>query len=104
MPRSQSVADLFSTGRIVDCIIALMILELFVLAVVHWRTRSGIAPLRLIVSLAAGAALLLALRAALLGAAWQNIAPWLILALAAHLVDLKMRWGGPHTPRTRRAD
>jgi hypothetical protein len=44
------------------------------------------------VSLAAGAALLLALRSALAGQAWEGVALWLIVALAAHVLDLKLRW------------
>jgi hypothetical protein len=36
--------------------------------------------------------LLLALRAALLGASWPRIALWLLAALVAHLSDLRLRW------------
>jgi hypothetical protein len=39
----------------------------------------------------AGAGLLLALRAALTGAAWHMIAAWLLAGLAAHLFDLYLR-------------
>jgi hypothetical protein len=40
----------------------------------------------------AGIALLLAVRAALIGLAWPAIALLLFLALIAHLVDLARRW------------
>jgi hypothetical protein len=37
-------------------------------------------------------ALLLALRAALIGLAWQLVSMWLIAALLAHMLYLKLRW------------
>jgi apolipoprotein N-acyltransferase len=43
-------------------------------------------------TLRAGAALLLALRAAITGAAWPWIAAWLAAAGLAHLADLRTRW------------
>lgn len=89
------MANLFATGRIVDLIVALMLLELGVLIVVRARTRRGIHPIELAVSLAAGMALLLALRSALVGFSWQHTAMWLVLALMAHLLYLKFRWGTP---------
>jgi UPF0716 family protein affecting phage T7 exclusion len=86
------VADAFATGRIVIFILALMLLELIVLIIVRKKTGRGLTTGALIVSLAAGAALLLALRSALTGQPWQSVAPWLIIALAAHVLDLKLRW------------
>jgi hypothetical protein len=86
------VADAFATGRIVDVILAFMVLELIVLIIVRKKTGRGLTTGKLMVSLAAGAALLLALRSALAGQRWQSVAPWLIVALAAHVLDLKLRW------------
>jgi CBS-domain-containing membrane protein len=86
------MAELFATGHIVDGILVLMLLELGVLTLLRLRTRRGLTAIELVVSLGAGAALLMALRAALLGAPWQHVAPWLAAALVAHLVDLKLRW------------
>jgi hypothetical protein len=86
------MADAFATGRIVDAILALMVLELIVLIIVRKKTGRGLTTGKLLVSLSAGAALLLALHAALVGKPWQGVAPWLIVALAAHLLDLKLRW------------
>jgi hypothetical protein len=88
------VADLFASGRIVDLILALMAAEAVVLAVHYRRTGRGVALPDLAVNLAAGAGLLLALRAALTGAGWTWTAGWLALALAAHLADLARRWRG----------
>jgi hypothetical protein len=55
-------------------------------------------PIELLVSLGAGAALLLALRAALARAPWQGVAVWLVVALLLHLGDVGLRWT---TARTR---
>ncbi len=91
MRRSQAVADLFANGRVVDCILGLMLCE--VLAMAWWRRRSGNGPrlTELLASVSAGAALLLALRAALVGAPWPQAAFWLLVALAGHAIDLTLR-------------
>lgn len=87
------MANLFATGRIVDLIVASMLVELGVLIAIRARTHRGIHPFELAVSLAAGMALLLALRSALVGFSWQHTAMWLGLALMAHVLYLKVRWG-----------
>lgn len=86
------MAELFASARIVDLIVALMLLELAILAFVRSRTHRGIVPAELAVSLGAGMSLLFALRAALLELSWQHIAMWLILALIAHVLYLTLRW------------
>lgn len=86
------MAEYFTTGRAVDGILALMLLEAAVLLIIGRTSRRGLPPLQLMVNLGAGAALLLALRAALLGAPWQHISLWLIAALIAHVIDLHYRW------------
>ncbi len=86
------MSELFASGRAVDVVLALMALEALALAL-YWRLRRrGIAGVDLAVSLLAGAALLLALRAALTGAAWPWVAGWLAAALGAHVADLARRW------------
>ena len=75
-----------------DGILAFMLVEAIVLIIVRKKTGQGLAPLDLFLSLAAGAALLLALRAALTGVSWIPVALWLIAALPAHLWDLQRRW------------
>ena len=87
------VADLFATGRIADCIIGLMLLEFAALTLIRARGASGIPPLELGASLAAGISLLLAMRAALAGSSWPQMAMWLIVSLMAHVLYLKIRWG-----------
>lgn len=85
------MAELFASGRVIDCILGLMLLEL--LAMVWWRHRSGhgLALTEALATLGAGAALLLALRAALAGSGWQQPAMWLLVALGAHVADIIMR-------------
>lgn len=86
------MAELFASARIVEFIVVLMLLELGVIMIVRSRTHRGIQPIELAVSLAAGMALLFALRAALVGLSWQHVAMWLVLALIAHVLYVKLRW------------
>jgi hypothetical protein len=86
------VAKLFAEGRIVDCIALLMLVEFIAVWIVYTKAGRGIKPIELGLSLSAGMALLFALRAALLGHAWPLVSIWLIAALAAHLLYLKLRW------------
>lgn len=74
-----------------------MLLELIASMTVRNRLNRGLNLSELLASLSAGAALLFALRAALTGTRWQNVAAWLIVALAAHLWDLKLRWATART-------
>jgi len=84
--------ELFASGSIVALILGLMLVEGLLLGVFHRATGRGIAPLDLAPNLAAGALLLLALRAALVDASPLAPAPWLAAALLAHLADLARRW------------
>lgn len=87
------MAKLFATGRVTDLIVGFMLVELGVVSVVYRSGRRGVAPAELAASLAAGMGLLFALRASLVGFPWQLVAMWLIVALIAHLLYLKLRWG-----------
>jgi hypothetical protein len=86
------LGELFSNGRIIDGILVLVVVEIVVMILIHKKTGKGLRPLDLILSLLAGIALLLAVRAALIGLAWPAVALLLFLALIAHLVDLARRW------------
>lgn len=84
--------ELFASGRIVDLILAFMVLE-GVLLLSHRRmTGRGMAPVDVLRNLLPGVCLLLALRGALASAWWGWIALCLLMALLAHLVDLRDRW------------
>jgi hypothetical protein len=86
------MADLFSSGRLVDLILVVVVLEAAVL-VLYWRqARRGIAPFDLLPNLCAGAFLLLALRATLAGAGWMMVSGCLAGAGLAHLTDVYRRW------------
>jgi hypothetical protein len=92
MEVSDLVAELFASGRIVDAIVVLMLIECAALISLRKKSGSGLATAALVTNLAAGASLLMSLRAALIGSPWQIVSLWLVLALLAHLADLKIRW------------
>lgn len=87
------MARLFATGRVADLIISFMLVEMVILTIVYRRTGRGVPPSELAPSLAAGMALVFALRAALAGSSWPLVAMWLILALVAHVLYVMSRWG-----------
>jgi len=80
------------SGRIVDLILFVVVLESVVIGYIRARHRSGIEWRALLPNLLAGAALLLALRAAITDAAWPWISTWLAVAGLAHVADLRTRW------------
>lgn len=84
--------ELLASGRIIDLILTLMVLEVGIFALYHVKTGRGIAPIGLMLNQLAGFSLLLAARFALTGGWWGWIAGSLILALLAHGADLRHRW------------
>jgi len=88
-----AISMLFASGRIVELILAFMLVEGGLLWLHHRRTGRGVDPVDLLINLLSGISLLLALWAALVGAPWQWIALALAASLAAHLADLRRRWG-----------
>lgn len=86
------VQDLFTSGRVVDLVLLVMVLEAVVLGVHHRRTGRGIGFVDLLTNMASGACLLLALRAALTGMSWVWIGAALTASFAGHLFDLSRRW------------
>jgi len=84
--------ELLASGRIIDLILTLMLLEVGILFLYHVKTGRGIAPTSLVLNQLAGFSLLLAARCALLGGWWGWTAGSLILALFAHGADLRRRW------------
>ncbi len=78
----------FASPHLVDFILVLVVFEAIVLA--WWRK-----PVRaILVMLAPGVCLMLALRAALDGAAWPWVPAALLAALVAHVADIRERWRG----------
>lgn len=80
------LADLFTGGRIVDIIFAVMAVEALVLILFLRRPAGDV-----VVMLLPGACLLFALRGALTGAHWSVLAGSLGLSFVAHLVDVGRR-------------
>jgi hypothetical protein len=86
------LSAVFGSGLVADLLLGFMLVEAVSLFAYHRRTGHGLAPVDLACSLAAGAFLVLALRAALTDAWWGWIALALTGALGAHLTDLARRW------------
>jgi hypothetical protein len=82
------VAGLFDSGRIIDLILLFILLECVFLAL--WR-RPALRLGELLPNILSGAALMLAVRFALVGARWEWVALSLLGALLAHLADLGLR-------------
>jgi len=86
------MADLFASGRLVDLILALVVIEAGALILYWRRRRHGIAPVDLLPNLCAGAFLLLALRVTLADGGWKTASACLGAAGLAHLTDICRRW------------
>ncbi len=86
------MAELFASGRLVDIILALVVVEAALLTLYWRRRRRGVSPVDLLPNLCAGTFLLLALRATLAGSEWTVACACLAAAGLAHLVDLGRRW------------
>lgn len=82
--------DLISSGRVVDLILLVIVLEYAVLLTLR-RARWKRASVDLFFALMPGAMLLLALRGALVGVEWQWIAGALGASFPFHLIDLARR-------------
>lgn len=78
--------DLFASGRIIDLILLGMLAEMF--ALIALRRMKSLDAVALLVP---GAFLMVALRAALVGAAWPYVAAALAAALVAHIFDVLRR-------------
>jgi hypothetical protein len=76
-----------TSPHLIDLILALTTLEALIIAGLGGLTARAIAGM-----LAPGLFVMLALRAALAGAAWPWVPAALSAALIAHLIELKARW------------
>ncbi|MFM8518506.1 MAG: hypothetical protein ACKODA_11630 [Nevskiaceae bacterium] len=89
---NEALAAAFDNGSLLLAIVVLIALEGLGL---YWLEQRGRSPLRLrevLGNLVSGAALMLAVRAALLDQSWTVVAAWLLCALLAHVTDLLVRW------------
>ena len=86
------MAEMFASGRLVDLVLIVVVLEAVALLLYWHSARRGVAPFDLLPNLCAGAFLLLALRATLAGSGWMMASGCLAAAGLAHLVDIYRRW------------
>ncbi|EJW12801.1 hypothetical protein A33M_1590 [Rhodovulum sp. PH10] len=100
---SDTLSAWSASPRIVDVVLVLVVIEAVGLAALHRLTGRGPSLRSVWGGLLSGAFLLLAVRAALAGAAWPWIPACLIGSLLAHLADLASRWNAtdysPARPR-----
>ena len=82
---------LYASGRVADLLVALVALEAVALSWWHRRAGRPGLPWGLLLTLATGAALVMALGAALTDAPWQTVGGWLLAALAGHVADTWLR-------------
>ncbi len=85
------MAEFFASGRVADLVLVVLALEALLLTLWHRRTGRGLAPAAVLGLALPGVALVLALRAALVGAGWRWVAMALTAAFAAHLLDVWLR-------------
>lgn len=85
------MSALFESGRIVDLILLLILAEALVIFVLGRVTSLRLPVCGLLLNLAAGASLLMALRAVLSDSGWMVTGIWLSCALIAHAGDLTLR-------------
>ncbi len=83
---------LFASGHVVDLLLAIIAVEAAWLIAHRRRSGHGVPTDELAATLMAGVFLMMALRSALTGAAWEFTAMFLALSGVAHLVELWRRW------------
>ena len=88
----DSLEQFIFSGRIVDVMLAVLVVEVIWLSLRYRRTGRGLSPSQLITNAGAGGSLMLALKAVLTGAAWPWIVAALLASLTFHLADLRHRW------------
>jgi hypothetical protein len=76
---------------LIHVVLALVAIEVIALMLIIPRRWPHLSRTAVMANLAAGATLMLALRAVASGASTAELALWLVLALVAHLVDLGLR-------------
>ena len=86
------MAELFASGRLIDLILIVVVIEAAVLLLVWRYTGRGVAPGDLLPNLCAGAFLLLALRVTLAGGGWMLSLRLSCSRGLAHLIDVSRRW------------
>jgi len=85
------MAELFTSGRVIDLILVFFALELLGLVALRRRLGRGSGPLETVAQLFPGVLLMLAVRSALVGDPWTKTGLLLSASLPAHGLDLWLR-------------
>ncbi|MDJ0760660.1 MAG: hypothetical protein QNJ19_14790 [Woeseiaceae bacterium] len=88
----EILSELILSGRIIDIVIGVLIVELLLVSILYRTQGKGIPPYPLLVNIGAGGSLALAIKAAVTDAGWQWIALWLVTSLVFHVLDISARW------------
>lgn len=80
-----------NSGQVAGVILVVLAIEIAVAAYYFWRRRSTFQLLSFVANGLSGAALVLALRAALQQSGWLFVAIYLLGGLLAHLADVVLR-------------
>lgn len=83
------IESFFASGHAADLVLAVLAIEAV------WLRMRGWAVVKVVGLIAPAVFIVLALRAALVGAAWWWVAGLLALSLPVHLMDLKARLAEP---------
>jgi hypothetical protein len=86
------MSEIFSSGRLIDIVILITLLEGAFLLTLHRKTGRGVAPQDFVLNMASGLCLMLALKLVLSGAGWQVTALCLMAAGTLHGMDKYKRW------------
>ncbi|MDJ0917420.1 MAG: hypothetical protein QNJ05_06605 [Woeseiaceae bacterium] len=86
------LSELILSGRIIDIVLGVLILELLLISMLYRTKGKGVPPYPLLVNIGAGGSLALGIKASVTGADWQWIAVWLVASLVFHILDISARW------------
>lgn len=86
------MAQLLMSGQLIDLIVALIVAEAGLIVFLHRRNPDRPSPGDLFPNLISGAALMVAIKLALVAAPWYALAACLGVSLLAHLADLARRY------------
>ena len=84
--------QLLMSGQLIDLIVALIVAEAGLIIFLHRRNPDRPSPRDLFPNLISGAALMVAIKLALIAAPWYALAASLGVSLLAHLADLVHRY------------
>ena len=84
--------EFVGSGRVVDLLLLLVAVEAVALVLYHRWTGRGVRPRSVLLNLASGAFLLLAMRAGFGGAWWVWTSMCLAMAGLLHAADLRRLW------------